>query len=156
MGRPAVQGLDRRSHPETPQLPRTPLPAPVLAQGQGWAPRLQAPSPGPSVAGLAQNRPPPPKARGKQHQGGRMIPINRLVALLTPVFAAAAVVGSAWLLKHFPGLPFPSTAELTAVEALGATTAGAAALKWLHGHQKWEERVADAENIAGGASHRAP
>lgn len=70
-----------------------------------------------------------------------MIPVNRLVALLTPVFAAAAAVGSAWLLEHFPGLPVPSTAELTAVEALGATTAGGAALKWLHGHQAYERRI---------------
>lgn len=76
-----------------------------------------------------------------------MIPVNRLVALLTPVFAAAAAVGSAWLLKHFPGLPVPSTAELTAVEALGATTAGGAALKWLHGHQAREKRFDDAEIV---------
>lgn len=77
-----------------------------------------------------------------------MIPVNRLVALLTPVFAAAAAVGSAWLLKHFPGLPVPSTAELTAVEALGATAAGSAAVKWLHGHQAWERRLSDAEESA--------
>jgi hypothetical protein len=77
-----------------------------------------------------------------------MIPVNRLVALLTPAFAAAAAAGSAWLLKHFPGLPVPSTAELTAVEALGATAAGSAAVKWLHGHQACEKRLSDAERDA--------
>jgi hypothetical protein len=77
-----------------------------------------------------------------------MIPVNRLVALLTPVFSAAAAVGSAWLLKHFPGLPVPSTVELTAVEVLGATTAGGAALKWLHGHQAFEKRLDEAERDA--------
>jgi hypothetical protein len=70
-----------------------------------------------------------------------MFPVNRVVALFTPVFAAAATVGSAWLLKHFPGIPVPSSGQLLAVEIAGATTAGAAALKWLHGHQQWEART---------------
>src|ERR1700748_3732441 len=77
-----------------------------------------------------------------------MIPVNRLVALLPPVFAAPAALGSAWLLKHFHGLPVPSTAELTAVEALGATAALGAALKWLHGHQAFEKRLDEAEQQA--------
>lgn len=67
-----------------------------------------------------------------------MFPINRRVALLTPVFSAGAAVGSAWLLKHFPGLPVPSASELLAVELSAATSAAAAALKWLHGHQQYE------------------
>jgi hypothetical protein len=72
-----------------------------------------------------------------------MLPVNRVVALLTPVFSAASAVGSAWLLKHFPGVPTPSASELLGVEVTVATSAGAAALKWLHGHQAWEKRVAE-------------
>jgi hypothetical protein len=71
-----------------------------------------------------------------------MFSLNRVVALLTPVFSAGAAVGSAWLLKHFPGVPVPSSSELLGVEVTVATSAGAAALKWLHGHQAWEQRLA--------------
>jgi hypothetical protein len=69
------------------------------------------------------------------------MPINRLVALLTPVFSAAAAIGTAYVRKHFPGLPVPSTGELTGLEITAATAGAASALKWLHGHQKWEERI---------------
>ncbi len=72
-----------------------------------------------------------------------MFSLNRVVALLTPVFSAGAAVGSAWLLKHFPGVPVPSANELLGVEVTVTTSAGAAALKWLHGHQAWEKRVAE-------------
>lgn len=72
-----------------------------------------------------------------------MFPVNRVVAFLTPVFAAGAAVGSAWLIKHFPGLPVPGQPELLGAEISGATAAIGAALKWLHGHQAWEQRVAD-------------
>jgi hypothetical protein len=69
------------------------------------------------------------------------MPVNRLVALLTPVFSAAAAIGTAYVRKHFPGLPVPSAGELTGLEITAATAGAASALKWLHGHQKWEERV---------------
>jgi hypothetical protein len=72
-----------------------------------------------------------------------MFPVNRVVAFLTPVFAAGAAVGSAWLIKHFPGLPVPGQAELLGAEISGATAAAGAALKWLHGHQAFEKRVAE-------------
>jgi len=77
-----------------------------------------------------------------------MFPLNRVVVLLTPLFTAAAAVGSAWLVKHFPGLPVPSQGELLGVELAGATAAGGAALKWLHGHQKYEDRLAVLERDA--------
>lgn len=67
-----------------------------------------------------------------------MFPINRVVALATPLFSAAGAVGSAWLLKHFPGAPVPSPTELLGVEITVATSATAAAVKWLHGHQRYE------------------
>jgi hypothetical protein len=77
-----------------------------------------------------------------------MFPVNRVVALLTPVFAAAAAVGSAWLTKHFPGLPTPSSGQILGVEIAGATAAGGAALSWLKGHQQWEARIDEAEQAA--------
>jgi hypothetical protein len=77
-----------------------------------------------------------------------MFPVNRVVALLTPVFAAAAAVGSAWLTKHFPGLPTPSSGQILGVEIAGATAAGGAALSWLKGHQQWEARIDGAERDA--------
>jgi hypothetical protein len=70
-----------------------------------------------------------------------MFSVNRVVALLTPVFSAGAAVGSAWLLKHFPGLPAPSAGEILGVEVTVATSAAGAALKWLHGHQAYEQRL---------------
>lgn len=70
-----------------------------------------------------------------------MFQVNRAVALLTPVFSAVAGVGSAWLLKHFPGVPVPSAGELLAIEVTGATAAGGAALSWLKGHQAYEKRL---------------
>jgi hypothetical protein len=79
-----------------------------------------------------------------------MFPVNRIVALLTPVFAAAAAVGSAWLTKHFPGLPTPSSGQILGVELAAATAAGGAALSWLKGHQQWEQRIDEAERDAIG------
>jgi hypothetical protein len=70
-----------------------------------------------------------------------MFTVNRIVAVLTPVFSAVAGVGSAWLLKHFPGVPVPSAGELLAIEVTGATAAGGAALSWLKGHQAYEKRL---------------
>jgi hypothetical protein len=74
-----------------------------------------------------------------------MFSVNRVVAFLTPVFAAGAAVGSAWLVKHFPGVPVPSQGQILGVEIAGAASAAAAALKWLHGHQLWEARIHQAE-----------
>jgi hypothetical protein len=76
------------------------------------------------------------------------MPINRLVALLTPVFSATAAIGTAYVRKHFPGLPVPSTSEMMGLEITAATAGAASALKWLHGHQKWEERIDWAEHQA--------
>lgn len=85
-----------------------------------------------------------PRGRTAAHNPSKealMFPINRIVVLLTPVFSAGAAVGSAWLLKHSPGVPTPSAGELLGVEITVATSAGAAALRWLHGHQAYEQRL---------------
>jgi hypothetical protein len=72
---------------------------------------------------------------------------NRVVAVLTPVFAAAAAVGSAWLTKHFPGLPELTSTDTTILGGLVAVSATAAALKWLHGHQSYEKIIAEAAEL---------
>jgi hypothetical protein len=77
-----------------------------------------------------------------------MPPLNRVVAVLTPAFSAVAAVGAAWLRKHFPGLPTPSSGQILGVEIAGATAAGGAALSWLKGHQQWEARIDEAEQAA--------
>lgn len=72
--------------------------------------------------------------------------IGRIVALITPIAASGTAVGTAWLGRHFPGLPAPSNASLVALEVTGASAVVAAALKWLHGLSAWErlERTIEA------------
>lgn len=67
------------------------------------------------------------------------MPLNRLVALLTPVFALAAGACAAWLAENFPGVDIPPD-TLQAIFIAGATAVLAPALHWLHGWQKWETR----------------
>lgn len=66
--------------------------------------------------------------------------INRVVVLLTPIFAGLA----GWLVQliadNFPGHPELDSRELTALFVLGAAAALAAAWKWLDGWQKHEAR----------------
>jgi len=64
---------------------------------------------------------------------------NRIVALLTPLFALGSGIAAGWLAKNFPGLPVPSAGDITAIEITVATSASAAALKWLHGWQVFED-----------------
>lgn len=61
--------------------------------------------------------------------------LNRIVALLTPIFAGLAGAVVQWIAENFPGAPQLSSGELTAVFVAGAAAAAAAALKWLHGWQ---------------------
>ncbi len=71
-----------------------------------------------------------------------MIAINRLVALLTPVFAGVAGWFATWASENLPGAPSLDQGELTAIFIAGATAGLAAAWKWLDGWQKHEEREA--------------
>jgi hypothetical protein len=74
------------------------------------------------------------------------MPLNRLVALLTPlVFAPLAGVAAAWLAKHFPGVQV-SQDDLQEIFVGGALIALAPAAQWLHGWQKHEARQAAAEH----------
>jgi len=65
------------------------------------------------------------------------VPIERVVAVLTPAFAAVAAWLTGWVGSNFPGLPTLPAGEVTALEIAGFTAATAAALKWLHGRQKF-------------------
>ena len=78
------------------------------------------------------------------------MPLNRVVALATPLFAAAAGWVSTWLAENIPGVSIPQSAleEIFIAGALivfSYTLALAPAVQWLHGWQKWEARQADAQ-----------
>ena len=65
------------------------------------------------------------------------MPLNRVVALATPLFAAAAGWVSTWLAENIPGVSIPQSA-LEEIFIAGALIALAPAAQWLHGWQKWE------------------
>jgi hypothetical protein len=73
--------------------------------------------------------------------------IERVVATATPLFSAASAVGLGWLGTHFPGLPHPDPTDVVALEVAGATSAAAAALKWLHGRAHYTELADDAAKV---------
>lgn len=73
----------------------------------------------------------------------------QVLHLLT-VFIIVPVSGyvTAWVSKHFPGLPNFSSTEVEAVFLTGAGSALAAGIHYLHGWQVWERtigRVVDVE-----------
>jgi hypothetical protein len=72
------------------------------------------------------------------------MPLNRVVALATPLFAAAAGWVATWLADNVPGVNIPQSA-LEEIFIAGALVALAPAAQWLHGWQKWEGRQADAQ-----------
>jgi len=80
---------------------------------------------------------------------------NRLVALLSPVFALAAGACSVWLAEHFPGLDVSADA-LEEIFIAGALAALAPALQWLYGWQKYEQREAEAQLAADKAEAGVP
>lgn len=67
-------------------------------------------------------------------------PPNRVVILLTPVFAAAAAFVAAWTAKHVPGLRLDQ-GQLTAIFVTGAASVIPLVYKWLDGWQKHEAQV---------------
>jgi hypothetical protein len=70
--------------------------------------------------------------------------LNRVVALATPLFAAAAGWVATWLAENVPGVSISQDA-LEEIFIAGALIALAPAAQWLHGWQKWEARQADAQ-----------
>jgi len=72
---------------------------------------------------------------------------NRIVALLTPAFALAAGWAATWLADNVPGMTV-SADQLQAVFIAGALAVLAPAAQWLHGWQKYEERMVAAEGAA--------
>jgi hypothetical protein len=81
--------------------------------------------------------------------------LNRVVALATPLFAAAAGWVSTWLAENIPGVSIDEGA-LEEIFIAGALVALAPAAQWLHGWQKWEARNADAQQAAELAAASAP
>lgn len=70
--------------------------------------------------------------------------LNRVVALATPLFAAAAGWVATWLAENVPGVSIDQSA-LEEIFIAGALIALAPAAQWLHGWQKWEARQSDAQ-----------
>jgi hypothetical protein len=70
--------------------------------------------------------------------------LNRVVALATPLFAAAAGWVATWLAENVPGVSIDQSA-LEEIFIAGALIALAPAAQWLHGWQKWEARQADSQ-----------
>lgn len=72
--------------------------------------------------------------------------IERVVALLTPLFGAASGLIVTYIAKIVPGVHL-APGDVTALFIAGATLAGAAALKWLHGRQKFVNFATDSGHI---------
>jgi hypothetical protein len=72
---------------------------------------------------------------------------NRIVALFTPAFALAAGWAATWLADNVPGMTV-SADQLQAVFIAGALAVLAPAAQWLHGWQKYEERMVAADQTA--------
>jgi hypothetical protein len=70
--------------------------------------------------------------------------LNRLVALATPLFAAAAGWLSTLLAENVPGVTIDQGA-LEEIFIAGALVALAPAAQWLNGWQKYEARQAEAQ-----------
>jgi hypothetical protein len=81
--------------------------------------------------------------------------LNRVVALLTPFFAAAAGAVATWLAENFPGLSLDPE-SLEEVFIAGAVVALAPAAQWLHGWQKYEAQQADIQKEVALASAAPP
>jgi hypothetical protein len=80
--------------------------------------------------------------------------LNRVVALATPLFAAAAGWVATWLADNVPGVSIDQGA-LEEIFIAGALVALAPAAQWLNGWQKFEARQADAQQALE-IAHAAP
>jgi hypothetical protein len=78
--------------------------------------------------------------------GGGFLSIERVVAALTPVFAAGAGWVTSVVGNNIPGVHIPS-GWVAALFSTGAAAAAAAALKWLHGRQKFVNFTTDSEHV---------
>lgn len=74
--------------------------------------------------------------------------LNRIVVLLTPIFAGLAGTFTSWAAQNLPGSPQLDSAELTALFVAGAATGLAAVWKWLQGWQGYEARQWELELYA--------
>jgi hypothetical protein len=72
--------------------------------------------------------------------------IERVVALLTPFFSAGAGWVTSIIANNIPGVSIPS-GWVAGLFATGTTAAAVAALKWLHGRQKFVNFTTDSENV---------
>jgi hypothetical protein len=71
------------------------------------------------------------------------MPLNRVVVLLTPLFAGIAGWLVQWIADHFPGAPNLESGELTALFIAGFLAAAEMARQWLKGHVAHEKNLTD-------------
>jgi hypothetical protein len=76
---------------------------------------------------------------------------NRIVALLTPIFAGLAGWVAQVIADNFPGAPALDQGELTAIFIAGATAATIAAREWLIGWRQHEQSEALLEAVPDGS-----
>ena len=81
--------------------------------------------------------------------------LNRVVALATPLFAAAAGWVATWLAENVPGVSIDEGA-LEEIFIAGALVALAPAAQWLNGWQKHEARQAEAQQAVEIATAAPP
>jgi hypothetical protein len=81
--------------------------------------------------------------------------LNRVVALGTPLFAAAAGWVATWLADNVPGVSIDEGA-LEEIFIAGALVALAPAAQWLNGWQKYEARQAEAQQAVEIANAAPP
>lgn len=92
------------------------------------------------------------------------VTIERVVVLLTPVFAGVSGWLVGWAADHLPGHPALSASDVTAIEITGVVAATSAVLKWLHGRQipalvsgiALDPRVAREISLGAGAGPQGP
>jgi hypothetical protein len=79
-----------------------------------------------------------------------LFPINRVVVLLTPIFASISGLIAAQVGEWLPGTSLDES-EITALFVTGATAAVAAAYKWIDGWQKHEQSEALLDAVPDGS-----
>ena len=71
-----------------------------------------------------------------------VFPVNRIVVLLTPVFAALSGWAATWAAENMPGLPPLDPHWLAGIFVAGAVAAITAAYAWIDGWQGYEQAKA--------------
>lgn len=69
------------------------------------------------------------------------IPAERFVTFITPIVTPIVGVISAWLVEHFPGVPYFGQTQLLVGFGVGAAAAWGALQHWLKGSREYQADV---------------